>query len=334
MPNHLISVVSPFFNEAPILEQSVALMMRNLHALKRDFELIIVNDGSRDGSGEVARGLVDAHGPNLRLVSYDVNQGRGYALRKGIEAARGDIIVTTEIDSSWGDTIVGELVSALESDTALDLVVASPHAGPGAGYRNVPQKRVMLSRWGNHLIRLLFHERLTMYTGMTRGYRASVIKTLPLHEKGKEFHLEVVLKALALGCNIGEIPCVLEWRHHKLAKPGSAERKSSSKIRRLISSHLFFSVMASPIRYLWGIAGACTALGLGTSAIGMARMILGVLAFHWFLVGGVLLILATLFFVFGVLASQNSLLQQEIWRLQRDVRGLSQIAALNPSNDE
>ncbi len=85
----MISVVTPFYNEAQILEKSLLLLLRTLEKLDGDWELIIVNDGSIDGSPEIAREFVKTHADRVRLVSYPVNQGRGYALRQGINAAPG-----------------------------------------------------------------------------------------------------------------------------------------------------------------------------------------------------------------------------------------------------
>lgn len=86
----------------------------------------------------------------------------------------------------------------MSSDPGADIVVASPHL-PGGGYKNVPAKRVWLSRLGNKVIRACMSDAATMNTGMTRAYRRRAILSLPLYEPGKEFHLEVILKATALG---------------------------------------------------------------------------------------------------------------------------------------
>ena len=72
----------------------------------------------------------------------------------------------------------------------------------------------------------------TMNTGMTRAYQRDAIRSLTLDEDGKEFHLEVVLKAQALGYRFHEIPALLEWKEYK-HQGRRVERKSSSKIDRL-----------------------------------------------------------------------------------------------------
>jgi glycosyltransferase involved in cell wall biosynthesis len=316
----MISVVTPFYNEAQILEKSLTLFLASLEKLEGDWEVIIVNDGSTDASPEIAREFVKKHADRMRLVSYPVNQGRGYALRQGINAARGEIIVTTEIDCSWGPDIVCQLADYLKAHPKVDIVVASPHL-PGGGYKNVPVKRVLLSSLGNRLIQLLFQGNIRMFTGMTRGYRASAIKNLPVYEKGKEFHLEVIHKATALGYSIDEIPCVLEWKDHKLAgdMKKAAKRQSSSKIGRLIKTHLFFAFTANPLKLLWGLGLAFMAAGFVCFVWAVIRLIIGEVAIFMALTAGSCVTIGLMFFLLGVVSSQVSIIQKDLWRLQGSI---------------
>ncbi len=98
------------------------------------FELILVNDGSRDGSLERIVGFLSSHpqASQVRVLTYQINQGRGRALKTGIDAASAPIIVTTEVDCSWGDDIVFRLHAELAAHPEVDFVIASPHR-PGGG---------------------------------------------------------------------------------------------------------------------------------------------------------------------------------------------------------
>ncbi len=316
----MISVVTPFYNEAQILEKSLLLLVESLEKLDEEWEVIMVNDGSTDGSLDIARQFVNRHTDRVRLVSYPKNQGRGYALRQGISASRGEIIVTEEIDCSWGPDIVSRLADYLKAHPKVYIVVASPHL-PGGGYKNVPVKRVLLSSLGNRLIQLLFHKNIRMFTGMTRGYRAAVIKSLPVYEKGKEFHLEVIHKATALGYVIDEIPCVLEWKDHKLTcdPTKAAKRQSSSKIARLIKTHLFFAFTANPIKLLWGLGLAFTSVGFAFFVWAVIRLIIGEVAVFLALTGGSCVTIGLILFLLGVVSSQVSIIQKDLWRLQSSI---------------
>lgn len=321
MPLPRISVVCPFFNEEAILESAAAGMLANLTPFGNSVELVMVNDGSTDGSKALAEQLA-ASNPRVRLISYNLNQGRGHALKTGIDNARGEIIVTTEIDLSWGDDIVSRLVQAMDARPKAALIIASPNL-PQGGYRNVPAKRVLLSRVGNTLLRLCISRRITMYTGMTRCYRAAAIQGLPTCERGKEFHLEVAMKALALGWEIEEIPCVLEWKDHKLVKnPSAPKRKSSTNIPRIIRSHLLFSFLANPSQYLI-LAGIPTLLLAGLFLLaGVVRFFHSEVAIYLLLTSGILCLIGMNLLIFAMLARQNSSILGECWRLQCQVKAL------------
>jgi len=312
-----ISVVSPFFNEAGIIRESVLEMLRQLESLDGEWELIVVNDGSTDDSAAIVREIA-ADNERLRLIEYPYNRGRGYALRTGINSARGDIIVTTEIDLSWGQNIVHELVAAIRKWPDADMVVASPHL-PGGHYRNVPFRRVLYSKLGNKIIRACMSNVVTMNTGMTRAYRRAVIRSLPLSEEGKEFHLEVILKAKTLGYRIREIPAVLEWKDYKLSGK-NVKRKSSSKINKLVVSHSLFSIFANPVRYVWGLSLLFLAGGGLMFVWAVLLFLRQEVAAFVALTSFSMILIAILLFVMGVVLRQGNMVQRELWILQQNQR--------------
>jgi len=309
-----ISVVCPFYNEEGIIEEAIRRLLCRLETLKGGWELIVVNDGSTDGSAEIARRIGLEH-PHLRVLGYQHNRGRGYALRTGIAAARGDVIVTTEIDLSWGETIVHDLAAAMKDWPDADIVVASPNL-PGGGYKNVPFKRVFLSRLGNRVIRTCVSSAATMNTGMTRAYRAKVIRSLPLSEDGKEFHLEVILKATALGLRIREIPALLEWKEYK-HQGQRVKRQSSSRVKKLVFSHSLFSLVANPVRYVWALSAIFFCLGSLSFVIACLFLYFRMVAAYTALVSMSLFVMSLLLFVLGVVVKQGNMVQRELWMLQR-----------------
>jgi len=155
----------------------------------------------------------------------------------------------------------------------------------------------------------------TMNTGMTRAYRSEVIKGLPLHEDGKEFHLEVMLKATTLGHRIREIPAVLEWRDYK-HRGSRVKRKSSSKVNKLIVSHSLFSIFANPVRYVWAMSAFSFLLGmfwLGWAVILLLREQVSVFAA---LMAILMVVIGIVLFVLGVILHQGNMIQRELWLLQ------------------
>lgn len=314
----MITVVCPFYNEEAIIEASVKLMLKNLETLSEEWELIVVNDGSRDDSLAIVRTLEERY-PRLKVLSYARNRGRGYAIRTGVDQARGDIVVTTEIDSSWGDDIVHRIVDEFHKRPDADMIVASPHR-PGGSYKNVPAMRVFLSQFGNYIIRSGLTYNVTMNTGMTRGYRREKFLALPLDEDEKEMHLEIINKAVAFGYHIYEVPAILEWKDHKLtAKPGK-KRKSSANINKLIRTHLLFSLLAAPFRYIYVVSGSLF--------VGAVFFFLWAV-YNLFTPDPSIFVLLTAFFLtlfgvllisVGVLAQQGRALQEDIWRMRSTVK--------------
>ena len=322
-----VSVICPFYNEAGILEHAVRHLLGQLEDLGGTWELIIVNDGSTDESTAIAERLsgISSH---LRVIGYPENRGRGYALRAGIAAATGDLIVTTEIDLSWGDRVVHELVAELRAHPQTEIVVASPHL-QGGRYHNVPARRVWLSRLGNLVIRACMTGAATMNTGMTRGYRRELIQSLPLSEDGKEFHLEVILKATAFGARIREIPAVLEWKDYK-HQGQRIKRKSSSRVNKLIVTHSLFSLFANPVRYVWALSFISLIIGLLALVWAVTDLILGLVSAYMALLSVSMVILSILLFVIGVVLQQGNMIQRELWFLQRSL-GLGDRRRFPPS---
>lgn len=320
--NPMISVVSPFYNEQDILVKALDRMISNLEKLSETWELIIVNDGSTDHSIHVAneKAMQD---PRIRVISYERNQGRGYALRTGIENTHGEYIITTEIDCSWGDDIVSALTKALTENQTLDIVIASTKL-PGGGYVNVPPNRVFLSKAANIFLGLTVSKKTTMFTGMTRGYRAASIKQLPFSEKGKEFHLDVLAKANAFGLKVGEIPATITWQDEKLAQVGAPKRKSSSKIPKIIHSHLLFGIGGRPYRYLFALSAVSGVLATLFLSWGMLNFIRGIVSIYLLTLAFSSFILCVLLGGIGILALQQNTILREIWLARKEIQsGLS-----------
>ena len=196
-----------------------------------------------------------------------------------------------------------------------DIVVASPHL-PGGGYKNVPFKRVWLSRLGNQVIRACMSNSTSMNTGMTRAYRRQVIQSLPLFADGKEFHLEVILKATEFGLHIREIPALLEWKEYK-HQGKRVNRKSSSRVNKLIVSHSLFSVFANPVRYVWAASFVTACLGALIFCYAVALLILRMVSAYMALLSMALFIVAAVLFVLGVVVKQGNMIQRELWTIQR-----------------
>ena len=259
-----VSVICPYHNEAEIIEKAVPELARQLATLEGGWELLLVNDGSTDGSDEILLRLA-VENPQIRPLGYFTQRGRGFALRTGIAAARSEIVVTTELDLSWGANVVQDLVRALRESPDAQIAIASPHLPAGA-YKNEPAVRVWISRLGNVVIRDCLPGAVSMNTGMTRAYRRATVQSMQLKEDGKIFHLEVIREAGKRGLKIVEIPAVLEWPRHGDGE-NSRQRSSSLKIPQQIKSHMAYLLRVNPKRCLWRALEASVLLGIAAWVI-------------------------------------------------------------------
>jgi len=290
--NIKLSVISPMYNEEPTIRDCAAKLIEALKSFDDTWELILVNDGSADSTLNIISGLAEDD-QRIRIVSYKQNRGRGYALRAGFKHCRGEYVVTVESDLNYGTEIVFRLYKEL-LNTDADVVVASPYA-KGGRVENSPFWRDFLSRLGNRILRMAVSADITTISGMTRGYKANFIRSLPLAEDGKEIHLEIVSKGCMLGCSFSEIPATVRWAQAKKGKP---KRKSKFKVAKLVRSHLLFGFNEAPI-LLFGSIGAVVLL---------VGLVLGLyLCFLHFLkgevIGGkVVLIMTTIFLVLSGLS--------------------------------
>lgn len=308
-----VTVIVPMYNEEENVQGLVRTIEESLKDAPWSWELLLVNDGSADRTLAVAQELAMSR-PYVRVATYARNQGRGKALRVGFQQAGGKCVVTIDADLSYHPSQVASLIQALEEDEEVDIAVGSPYA-PGGRVVGVPWKRLWISRLGNRILSLVFSQRLYTTTGIFRAYRRDVVHDLDLTSDGKELHLEILSKALAMGCRVREVPAVLTCR-----------KQGHSKFRfgKTASSHLLFSVHERPM-LVFGVVGLLLVLmGLVAGAyvswlrvahqLSPGRPLMTVVAI--LVLGGIQL------WSFGFIAVQIQRFRQEMYRLHRMQRRL------------
>lgn len=309
-----VSVICPMYNEADGVQEAVAKLKRCIDALPYVAEVLLVNDGSEDHTVERAMQAI-RDDRRFRVLSHRVNFGRGRALRTGFREARGAILVTTEGDLSWGAEVVARMVDHLRANPKLDAVFASPHLA-GGGYRNVPRHRVWLSHVGNRILRLLYTGSLTMTTGMTRAYRAVVIKPHLFTQDGKELHLEISHRLLTLGYRIGEVAAILSWPEPTPGKESRAKRTNWGRILSLVGSHMAFGLLRG-INHI--IVPVLVALTIAVAFFGgwaVYRFMVGAVSIYLAVLTGILMVLWVNVLVGFFMLHHVLAVQKEIWRTQ------------------
>lgn len=326
-----ISIIVPAFNEADRLERNLSEIESYMdgYSGKGTWELVVVNDGSKDDTLTILNRVAQAK-PWLIVLDLVFNYGRGKALRAGFERASGDRIVTLDADLSYAPYHIERMLSRLEEENA-DIVIASAY-GKNGTVQNVPWKRLWLSRIGNKILSYMFSGGITVLTCITRAYKGEFIKRLDLHSDDKEIHLEILAKAKILGAKILEVPADLCWQKEKRLKvvgKRPSARRSTLKIRKMSSSHLFFALLNKPGMIFWVpgflLLGISTGILLIILSTILSDPMLSVSVYHalrdsmisasvsW-LVMAFSFLLGVQFFTLGFLTNQSKTHQEETYR--------------------
>jgi glycosyltransferase involved in cell wall biosynthesis len=241
----LLSIVLPAYNEEALLEDNVAAIVEYLETLETEFrwEVIIVNDGSRDATAEISNRLAADH-PSILAVHHPRNFGLGQAMSYGFANTAGDYVITLDMDLSYDVEHIGQLARSIR-DGGARMVLASPYM-EGGTIRNVPFLRRHLSILGNRFLRYFAKGRFSTLTCMTRAYDGPFIRALNLRAMGFDAMPEAVYKAMILNAAIDEIPADLDWASHLAVEK---TRRSSMRIFRHILSTIFSGFIFRPFLY-------------------------------------------------------------------------------------
>jgi glycosyltransferase involved in cell wall biosynthesis len=195
--------------------------------------VIVVNDGSRDDTGEIAE-RVAASRSNLLVLHHPRNFGLGQALKFGFAYSDGDYVITMDVDLSYSTAHIGLLLDTIRS-TQAKIVLASPYM-KGGTIGNVPPLRKFLSIWANRFLSVLAHGRLSTLTCLVRAYDGPFIRSLNLRAMGMEVMPEMIYKSMVLRATIDQVPATLDWE----LQQGPGARKSSMRIVR----HVFRTLLS------------------------------------------------------------------------------------------
>lgn len=242
----LVTIVLPAFNEAAVLEENVGTIEQYLRTLESRyrFEIILVNDGSHDGTGEIGERLESRYS-NLRVLHHPTNFGLGQAFKTGFAESRGDYVVTMDVDLSYAPDHIGAMLDKMVS-TRAKLVLASPYM-EGGQLTNVPAKRKFFSVWGNRFLRLFARGSASTITCMVRAYDGPFIRALALRSLGMDVMPETIYKTMVLRGRIEQIPAHLDWTRQIAAGP---QRQSSMRILRHIFSTILSGFLFRPFMFL------------------------------------------------------------------------------------
>ncbi len=237
-----ISLVVPVYNEKDTIRPLFAAVQHILDPLSLNWEIIFVDDGSRDGSLDMLRELARKEAERVRVVVFRRNFGQTAAIAAGLDHARGEIIILLDADMQNDPADIPMMLAKL--DEGYDVV---------SGYRQDRKDhfttRILPSRLANWLISAVTGVRLHDYGCTLKAYRREVLSGFRLYG---EMHRFIPVYAHAVGARIAEVPVRHHARKHGKTKYGL--ERTLKVLLDLFTVKFLMNYSAKPI-YLFGGTG-------------------------------------------------------------------------------
>jgi glycosyltransferase involved in cell wall biosynthesis len=208
-PSRSLSVVIPAYCEAGNILQTLDNVTRALNALSIVHEVLVIDDGSTDGTADLVTSQAHRF-PGVRLLVNDRNRGFGWSYRRGVEAAALEYIVMVHGDNAWGCETLQQFFGRTGD---ADVIVGYTRAM----FRSRTWRRALISKTFTLLLNLITRRRLRYYNGL-QIHPAPVLKGLGIESTGYGFQAEVLVKSLRLTRTFIEVPMDLIERRHGESK--------------------------------------------------------------------------------------------------------------------
>lgn len=196
MADEAISVVTPAYNDAQTIIPILTSLEKSLRATKRDYEIVVLDDESHDGTVEILRGWPKSR--RFRVYFHKKNQGMAKTFRELNTLAKNPIVVQFSLDGEWDPTDVMRLVTTLEKGS-FDMVIGVRHR------QNYGWARKFISLSYKFLTRFFFGVE-TYDAGSIKATKLSLLREIPLVSVGIFEEAERIIRAIRLGYRIGTIP--------------------------------------------------------------------------------------------------------------------------------
>jgi len=208
MNQPLLSVIMPVYNE----QETLAEILARVRAVDLEKEILVVDDGSTDGTREILR--EEEKKGDIRVFYHGTNKGKGAAVRTGLEHASGDLIIIQDADLEYDPRDYPKLLKPILEGQA-EVVYGSRSQVFG-------ETMFFLQALGNRLLtlvtNLLYRTALSDMETCYKVFKAEVIKSIPLRSRRFEFEPEVTAKLLKRGYRIYEVPISYQGREYHEGK--------------------------------------------------------------------------------------------------------------------
>ncbi len=222
MSDIALSVIVPMYNEQDVIRNTIDDLKSRLAVFCRDFEVIIVDDGSQDKSVESVK---DKLCKNIVLIKNETNMGIGASFKNGLAHARHEYVTWFPSD---GEFPADQLISLLQDASPKRAVVSVPSNSKIVRSRF----RYFLSKSFRHFVSIFFHMNLSYYNGMAI-YPSKMVKSIKIYSHGFTFPLEVLYRLSKMGIEFKEVGVTLKPR----------EAGESKAIRVTVLINIIFSLL-------------------------------------------------------------------------------------------
>jgi glycosyltransferase involved in cell wall biosynthesis len=211
-----LSVVIPVYNERFLVGELVRRVLAVSAPEIRELELLLVDDGSQDGSTEILRQIAAAHPDRVRLLEQGRNQGKGAAIRRGIAEATGDLILFQDADLEYDPRDYPRLVRPFLEDGA-DVVYGSRFL-PSERRRVLYYRHTLGNRFLTTVSNWLTDLNLTDMETCYKVFRAPLLKSIPIRSNDFALEPEITAKVAKRDCRVFEVPISYLGRTYREGK--------------------------------------------------------------------------------------------------------------------
>jgi len=342
----LLTVIVPAYNEEQLIQRNLSVICEYLAGLEAEYrwELIVVDDGSTDATGEIADSFA-AERDGVIVLRHKFNFKLGQALRFAFNESKGDYVVVLDVDLSYSPEHIGQMLTRMK-ETGAKIVIASPYA-KGGKVSNVPWVRKFLSFWANRFLAMTAakdsqSDKLTTITGMVRAYEGKFLRRLTLKAMDVEINPEIIYKAKILRARIMECPAHLDWKPVPESGSPAKRRKSSLKVARSMVHHILSGYIFRPFMFFIVPGGLLFTLSLYPLTWTVVHTVRAYYKFtgpglsfdyrlsnaigaafstspHSFIVGGIALLVAIQLISLGLLSLQKKRYFEELYYLNTTI---------------
>jgi glycosyltransferase involved in cell wall biosynthesis len=271
-----VSVVLPVYNERDHLRQEIDRISEALDRSDLSYEVIVVDDGSDDGSGDDLRRI-----DGIRLIQFAQNRGSGSARKYGTRAARGRIVVWTDVDMTYPNDLIPELVAQM---AGADQVVGARTSEKGTHKHLRGSAKWFIRRLASYLVQTPIPDLNSGLRAFRRDVALQYVSQLPA---GFSCVTTITLSFLANGYSIRYWP--IEYRE----RAGASKFHWFKDTRRYLLQVIRMVLSYNPLRIFLPV-------GLGLAALGTGKLVYDLTAHHFKVAADTLLILFAAFQVLAI----------------------------------